>query len=294
MDFHYVTYILDILLLFAFPIGLGVYLVRKFDLDGSLWWIGALVYVVSLIAHSLIDNYLILPYSFSMDLSQKIPSVTLLIIFAILMGLSTGLSEGLLCYGAYRWWAKSARTWLDAVLIGTGIGSAGAIWTGIGGIYEIVIANYYRNPTDANTSTAEILTQDLQAQVNAYWSAPWYSTFTHFVQQIFMILTLISFSVLILQVFTRKQWFWILIAIGFQTSVIAVDIILNNLANRSIAFSSLCFFALASIFCFFAFGNPKFAKYRYAPGQSGNRLYRTKTPKSVEESLEAFKKDKRN
>jgi uncharacterized membrane protein YhfC len=282
---------LDILLLFAIPIGFGVYFVRKFDLDGSLWWIGAIVYIISMIGHTLSDTYLILPFSNSLNQSQIIPSITVLFIIATMMGLSTGLWVGLLCYGMYHWWVKKARTWLDGVLIGTGLGGAGAIWIGFRDIYELVINIFFRIPNGAKGSTTEILPPELQAQVNAFWSAPWYSTFNHSVQQLFMILILISLSILVLQALTRKRWFWILLAIGFQALVVASNIILSNLVNQSFAYASLGYFALVSVILIFLLRTPDTSQdVSPQPGSLIAEPYRMKTPKSVEETLEALRK----
>jgi uncharacterized membrane protein YhfC len=291
MDFHNVTYIMDILLLFAMPISLGVYFVRKFDLEASLWWVGAIIFIVTLIGHSLVDNYLILPASYSLSQSLILPSISILYIIAIMMGLNTGIWEAFFCYAMFRWWMKNTRTWLDGILIGLGMGGASAILTGFRDIYDFINNIFYRNLIATNASSAETIPPELQAEVRAFWSAPWYSAFAHIVQQFFMILILIGLVTLILQAFTRKQWFWVLFAIGFISLVVATNIILSNLANPLLAIVSMALFASVSVaFVLRLRGTDVRQVAVLQPGSLMATHYRMKTPKTVDETLAELRK----
>ena len=60
----YVPYLLDILPLIAIPIALGIFLTRKFDLEGRWRWIGAVVYIVSQVVLQPLENYVINPLGY--------------------------------------------------------------------------------------------------------------------------------------------------------------------------------------------------------------------------------------
>jgi uncharacterized membrane protein YhfC len=59
----------------------------------------------------------------------------------------------------------------------------------------------------------------IKAQVAAYWSAPWYSTLLGALERSFTIPLQITFAVIVLQAFVRKQSFWVWIAVLFHALV---------------------------------------------------------------------------
>ncbi len=69
----YLTYTLDILILLAIPIVLGIILVRRFDLEGRWWWIGAMVYIVSQVILQPWQNYVLNPFLNNLKFLRKIP-----------------------------------------------------------------------------------------------------------------------------------------------------------------------------------------------------------------------------
>ena len=51
MDLLIITRLLNWLLMIGLPVGLGVYLTRRFRLGWRLWWIGAATFVLSQVGH---------------------------------------------------------------------------------------------------------------------------------------------------------------------------------------------------------------------------------------------------
>jgi uncharacterized membrane protein YhfC len=286
MNFHFITYPLNILFLFTIPILTGYFLVRKYDLEGSLWWFGALVYVASLIVHDLLENFLFFPAINSINQSQTFPSLAILVVPAIVIGINTGFWEVLFLYVMYRRWAKNARTWLDAILAGIGMGGAASIIVGFRCIYDLVNFSIYRNPASPIASANGPLPAELQNQTKMFWSAPWYSTFDHSVQQLFIILIMTTLSVMILLAITRRQWIWGLIAIGYETLIVAVNIITTNLLNPTYSVAALGFFAVFSVFLVLHMRS--FLPLQLSssqPVQLAADSYRMKIPKDVEDTL---------
>ena len=126
----FITYLLDILVLFAIPIALGIFLVRKFELEGRWWWIGAIVYVVSQVIFLPLENYFINPFLNNLSFSGPLPSIEVLILGGLILGLTASICEELLRYGMFRWWAKDARSFESGLLLGTGHGGAASIILG--------------------------------------------------------------------------------------------------------------------------------------------------------------------
>jgi uncharacterized membrane protein YhfC len=89
--------------------------------------------------------------------------------------------------------------------------------------------------------------QLLQNQITVFWSAPWFYTFREVIGQILMITIQISLSVMVLQAFLRKHFYWVFLAIGFHTLVEAGRVISQNLSNEMLTNAVLGVFAVISI-----------------------------------------------
>jgi len=206
----YITYSIDFLLLFSIPIALGVFLVRKFYLEGRWWWIGAIVYIISQIILLPLENYVINPFLNNLSYSGVLPSLGVLIIGGLILGLSTGVCEELLRYSMFRWWTKDARTFESGILLGLGHGGAASIFLGFLVLYNFLNMAMSRN-IDLTTLVPIDQAQMLQTQIAAFWSAPWYYTLREVIEQIFMLTIQIGLAIMILQTFIRKHWHWVLI-----------------------------------------------------------------------------------
>ena len=228
MDILYLTYALNGLLPILAAIGLGVFLTRKYEQYWTFWWIGLAVFLVSQIILAPFQNFAVRPLLDVVNNTASLSAMAVLLISALIVGLSTALITVLLRYGMFRWWAKTARSWVDGLLTGAGFGGAEAIVLALLVLYNFVNLAYVRNQ-DLSKFVAPENLQVAQSQLNAYWGMPWYSTFNDAIQLIFTIPVQILITLIILQTFTRKQWAWMLVAIGFQTFFEAARIIAQNL-----------------------------------------------------------------
>jgi uncharacterized membrane protein YhfC len=127
------AYPLDAILMIALPVGLGIWLERKFHLGWGLWWIGAATFIFSQAGH--IPFNIGLTALFKRGILPTPPVAWLPAFNATFLGLSAGLWEELARYAAYRWWAKEARSWRRGVMLGAGHGGIEAI---LGGILVLV------------------------------------------------------------------------------------------------------------------------------------------------------------
>jgi hypothetical protein len=56
-------------------------------------------------------------------------------------------------------------------------------------------------------------------QIEAYWAAPWYAALLGALERVFALCLHLSLSVMVLQVFTRRKWHWLGLAIGWHALV---------------------------------------------------------------------------
>jgi len=146
-----------------------------------------------------------------------------LVIVAILYGLSAGVFEELARYLAYRFWVKDARSWKAGLMFGAGHGGLEAIILGALAGYALVQALVYRN-ADLTTVVPPEQMELAVAQLEAYWSTPWYLSIMGAVERIGAICFHLSASILVLQAFKRENNLWVLAAIGWHTLLDAVAV----------------------------------------------------------------------
>jgi uncharacterized membrane protein YhfC len=143
---------------------------------------------------------------------------------AIVLGLTAGLCEETARYVGYRWIAKKARYWRDALMLGAGHGGIEAIF--LGGYVALTFVNMMvLRQTDLATLglTGDALAK-AQRDVAAFWSAPAYLVLLGAVERLFSLTVHVSLSVMVLQVFTRRNWGWLVAATSYHLLMDAVAV----------------------------------------------------------------------
>ena len=209
----YITYLLNGLLMIFVPVILGIYLGKKFKLPFRIWAIGAATFILSQVGH--IPFNAGLTALFANGILPVPPENWQLIFNAVVLGLSAGLWEEVFRYLAFRFWVKDARSWGRGLFLGAGHGGIEAIILGV-----LVLVSYISMVLLQNSNLSALIPAEqmelAQQQLSAYWSAPWYATILGAVERIFAICFHLSASVLVLQVFLRKQLRWLWLAIGWH------------------------------------------------------------------------------
>jgi uncharacterized membrane protein YhfC len=236
MNVLYITYLLNGLLMVGMPIGLAIYLVRKYELDGRLFWIGAGTFTLSQIGH--IPFVVFMPNLYNKFVMVHLSYTGQLIFTAAFLGLSAGLFEELCRYGMFRWWAKDARSWEKGMLAGAGHGGVEAILLGLVTLYFYIVFVIMQGNL-ANFVSAEEL-QLAQTQLNAYWTAPWYMSLMGAVERLFTIMAHLAMSLMVMQALTRKRFWWVWAAVAFHAlldglAVYAVQVGASALTIEGIA-----------------------------------------------------------
>lgn len=214
------THLLNGLLMVGIPVLLGVFLTRKFRIGWRLWWIGAATFVLSQIGH--IPFNIVVGLLFERGILPT-PAINQIVFAAIFGGLSAGVWEETFRYGTLRWWAKDARSWSKSLVLGSGWGGLEAIILGL-----LVLVNYGVMVAVRFGDLTSLLPEDqaaaLSQQMAAYWSLPWPMTLLGALERVFAITMQIALTVIVLQVFTRKNIAWLFLAIGWHALVDALAV----------------------------------------------------------------------
>jgi uncharacterized membrane protein YhfC len=96
-----------------------------------------------------------------------------------------------------------------------------------------------------------------QFQIATYWSSPWYATFLGAVERIFALTAQVTLSVIVLQIFSRKQIRWLWIAIGWHAFIDAVAIYILNTWGAYSAEGVLAVITLINVALIFILRKPE-------------------------------------
>ncbi len=209
MDLLFLAHLLNGLLMVGMPIGLGIYLTRRFHIGWRLWWIGAATFVISQIGHIPFNSWL--TSLFQSGALPQPPAAWIPYFNPVVLGLSAGLFEELSRTAVYAWWAKDGRSWRRGVLMGAGHGGIEAIILGALVLYTFLQMAALRT-VDLTTIFPPTQVAAAQSQVSAYWSASVPASLLGAVERLFTIPTQICFSIIVLQAFTRRQPAWVVVS----------------------------------------------------------------------------------
>ena len=226
IDFAFFIHFLNGLLMVGMPIGLAVFLTRRFKLGWRLWWIGVATFVISQVGHIPFNSFL--TQLFQAGTLPSPPASWNPFFNPVILELSAGLFEELSRAAIYYWWAKDARSWNRGIMMGAGHGGAEAIMLGALVLYTFMQMTALRT-ADLSTIFPANQVALAQQQVNAYWSANWTASLLGAVERFFTIPIQICLSVIVLQAFTRRQPVWIVLAIFWHAVVDGVGVYLGNI-----------------------------------------------------------------
>jgi uncharacterized membrane protein YhfC len=215
----------------AVPIVLTIYFTRKFKQGWRLFWIGAITFIFSQILH-IPFNALVTPI-FNQFKFISLPLIWKHLILSGFLGLSAGVFEELFRFVMYRWWAKDARSWGSGLLTGTGHGGAEAIILGLLALYGYMQMLVVRG-VDVSTLVTPDRVELAKTMNQAYWTAPVYLSLLGALERLFAITVQLACSVLVLQAFTRKRYWWVAIAILFHALVDGITVYVSQIGFTAI------------------------------------------------------------
>lgn len=236
---------INFLLMIILPILLGRWISAKRQVGWGLFGIGAVTFIVSQIGH-LPFNWLVLQKLQWIDTEN-------LTMLALFLGLSAGAFEEIARYLTYRFWAKKARSWGKGLMLGVGHGGVEAILLGIIGLINFTILlglkNGYFSAILASLSDDQLILVD--EQIKGMFSIPASMALLGVAERIFALMLHLSASLLVLQVFIRRQIRWLIAAILWHAlidagSVYAISV--WGVVPTEIGLALLSFVSLGLIF----------------------------------------------
>jgi uncharacterized membrane protein YhfC len=253
------AHVLNFLLMFALPIALGVFLRRRFALPWRLFFTGMATFILSQVVH--IPLNIILG---RLGVFAAAPERWLVLTNAILLGLSAGICEEGARYLVLRFWRKDARSWRTALMFGAGHGGVEALLVGaVTALAFVQITALRTQDLSSLGLTPEQLTA-LQTQMATYTSLPWPAALLGALERLFALCLHLSLTVMVMQVFLRRNWLWLVAAILWHTAANAVAVYLiqalggaGSLPAAYWTEAALGVFALASLGIIFALRQPE-------------------------------------
>lgn len=216
-----ITFPANALLMIFMPFVLFIILTRRFNSGWRLILIGMASFILSQAGH--IPFNIFLTWLFKKEILPAPPAQYTLMFNAIILGLSAGLWEEIVRWGIYKWWATDARTWRKGILLGAGHGGIESILFGLLALYTYVQLMVLRQVDLVSMLPMEQIAS-VEQQIQLYWSTPVHLSMMGALERIFAITMQIALSVIVLQVFTRRQIRWLWLAVGLHALIDVVAV----------------------------------------------------------------------
>jgi uncharacterized membrane protein YhfC len=240
-------------LMILIPIVVAIFIRRRTGAPWRLFFIGAVTFIASQVLH--------IPFNFVVQRSGLLPSdttlMTNLLLYAAFLGLSAGVFEETARYLTYRFWAKDARSWSRGLMLGAGHGGSEAIIVGaLAAVNFVALLATVNSPTAMNALPAgqRQLVTDALAQI---LGAPTGMLLLGAVERLFAIAAHLAMSLLVLQVFLRRNIAWLFASIGFHTLLNMVAVVAAARLSPFATEGIIGLFALLALFIIFRLRAPE-------------------------------------
>jgi uncharacterized membrane protein YhfC len=245
--------LLNFTLMIAMPLGLAIFLVRRYKAAWSLFGIGTVTFLLSQVGHIPFNYWVLNPLveRWGLDLGRTLD----LAVIGLVYGLSAGLFEEITRYIGYRLWIRQDRSWSSALMYGAGHGGIESILLGVLTLYAFIQAVTLRG-VDLSRIVEADLVRLAEAQLQAYWAAPWHLAILGAEERLAAIAFHLSAAVLVLQSFTRRNILWLVLAIAWHTLLDGVAVFASRTLNPYVTEAILLGLGLLSLGWIFVLREP--------------------------------------
>ena len=237
--------VVQILIMFCAPAVLGLLLRKRFETKWVLFGIGAVTFIASQVVH--VPLNMGLTALFAQEWMPKPPEAWYMPFNAVVLGLTAGLCEEVARYLVYRFWAREARTWRQALMFGAGHGGIESVITGV-----LVVAGMFTMTALRDMDVSELGLPSEQAallaeQVTEFWSTPWYMPLLAAAERLMAILLHLSLAALVLQAFSQERLWPLGAAIAWHAAVNAIAVYVNLTWGALAAEGTLFLLSIGSV-----------------------------------------------
>ncbi len=240
-------------LMILMPIIVALFIRRRTAAPWRLWLIGAVTFVASQVLH--------IPFNALVQRSGLLPTdtslMTNLLLYAAFLGLSAGVFEETARYLTYRFWAKDARSWSRGLMLGAGHGGIEAILLGLLGVVNFVALLAAANNETAMSALPAEQRELVTGALAQILDTPTPMLLLGAVERLFAITAHLAMSLLVLQVFLRRNIAWLFASIGFHTLLNMVAVVAAARLNPYATEGIIGLFALLALFIIFRLRTPE-------------------------------------
>ena len=224
----YFTFPITILIEVVFPFAFAFWVTRRFHTSWRLVGVGGLIFLISQIVQiPILDGI----NSLSTNKILIIPTGWQLILFnAVIGGLVAGLCEESIRLAGFKILKKPAQNNGGALTLGTGqAGVESILGAGLPMLGTFVSMVAFKTVSPQDTAS---LDQATLAQLASLWQMPWLTPLASALGRLVGMMTQITLTFLILQVFVRKSYWYFGAAIVWHAFVIGL---ISGLASTNLS-----------------------------------------------------------
>ncbi len=247
-------------LMIIVPVAVAIFIRRRTAAPWRLFFMGAVTFILSQVLH--------IPFNTIVQRAGLLPATTAttgLIITALFLGLSSGVFEEVARYLTYRFWARDARSWSRGLMLGAGHGGSEAILLGVlGAVSTFSLLAVVNNDVAMNALPPE-QRQAVTAAFTQLMNTPTPMLVLGAVERVFAIACHLAMSLLVLQVFLRRNIGWLFVSIGFHAALNMVSVIAVSRVGPYWTEVVIALFALLALAIVFRLRGPEPAEPEPSP-----------------------------
>lgn len=240
-------YMVGYLFMVLAPFALGYWIYKTRGASWRFFLIGALTFIAAQALH-IPFNWLVL------NQLQLIPSDPAsmtnsanLIALAVFGGLSAGVFEEGARYVAYRWVAKDARTWGRGLMMGAGHGGVESILLGVMAAISVISVFAVVNSPEAMAAIPADQLPLIQEQYDTIFGGRTIDALLPAFERVSALISQLALSLMVMQVFTRRNILWLVAAILYHAVVNASAVYVTATWSIYVTEAVLAVFGLISL-----------------------------------------------
>lgn len=228
-----ISIVIELVLVVAGAIGLGIYLRRRLPERWSAWFAGGLAFVGS----QILRLPFLSAFAAALPLLGIGPTTGAYLPIVITVQLaSSGLFEETARYVVMRWLVKHVRDWKSGVMFGAGHGGVEAILViGLASVNVIALLAFGDTLLAQTQAAAPAQVPALQAQIAAVRGMQWWEPVLGVYERVAAVLLHISLSLLVMKAVRgdngRRAWLWWLAAVAVHAGANTVAVGANQIAG---------------------------------------------------------------